>query len=164
MGFSWLDGLIALVAVALVLWGIRRDMGQSLFDTIALMFGLRLALWFSPALARNLHIGTATQSRGLALIALFFLISGAGVVLSYYLNAMTRWTMDSFDRVAGAVLGFSSAVIVCHVLVASLALIFATPSGPPPFVKQSVLGGELLSFHSFEQVVQFFDGLREPAR
>jgi uncharacterized membrane protein required for colicin V production len=164
MGFSWLDGLIALVGVLLVLWGIRRDMGQSLFDTIALMFGLRLALWLSPAFAQHLRFAAPTQARGIALVVLFVLISGAGVVLSYFLNAMTRWTMDSFDRVAGAVLGFSSAVIVCHVLVASLALLFATPSGPPSFVQHSVLGGEILSFHTFEQVIQFFDGLRQPAR
>jgi uncharacterized membrane protein required for colicin V production len=164
MGFSWLDGLIALVGVALVLWGIRRDMGQSLFDTIALMFGLRLALWLSPTLAKHLQFAGPTQARGIGLIALFVITSGAGVVLSYYLNAMTRWTMDSFDRVAGAVLGFSSAVIVCHVLVTSLSLIFATPSGTPAFVKHSLLGEEILSFHTFEQVVQFFDGLRQPAR
>jgi uncharacterized membrane protein required for colicin V production len=164
MGFSWLDGLIALVGVGLVLWGIRRDMGQSLFDTIALMFGLRLALWLSPAFAQHLRFATSTQARGIALVAIFVLVSGAGVVLSYFLNAMTRWTMDSFDRVAGAVLGFSSAVIVCHVLVASLNLIFTTPSGPPSFVRHSLLGGEILSFHTFEQVIQFFDGLRQPAQ
>ena len=61
--------------------------------------------------------------------------------------------------VAGVLLGFSSAVIVCHVLVVSLALLCGSPNKPPEFVTQSPLGREALSFHTFQQVMEFFDQL-----
>ncbi len=159
MGISWLDGLLLLVVVSLILWEIRRDLGQSLFDTVALLFGLRLAIWLGPTLAGELGMGQPNQARGVALLALFIAGSGAGLVGGYYLYAATRWTLDTFDRVAGVLLGFSSAVIVCHVLVVSLALLCGLPNKPPEFVTQSPLGREALSFHTFQQVMEFFDQL-----
>lgn len=159
MGFSCLDGLIALVIIALVLFELRRDLGQSLFDTIALLLGLRLALWLGPSLAGHFGFATPVQARGLALLGLFAVGSAAGLVLGYYLNTITRWSMDWFDRVAGVLLGFCSAVIVCHVLVSSAAFMFATHDGPPPFVAHSLLGQEALSFRTVEQVLQFFNRL-----
>jgi hypothetical protein len=145
---------------ALVLWELRRDLGQTLFDTIALLVGLRMALWLGPVLARYLDPGAPAHSRGLALLIVFVVASAAALAIGYYLNALTRWTMDQFDRVAGLVLGFSSAVIVCHVLVTSMALMWGTPKGPPAFVKKSHLGQEALSFRTAVKVVRFFDGLR----
>ena len=66
MGISWLDGLLLLVVVSLILWEIRRDLGQSLFDTVALLFGLRLAIWLGPTLAGELGMGQPNQARGVA--------------------------------------------------------------------------------------------------
>ena len=160
MGFSWLDGLIALVILALVLLEMRRDLGQALFDTIALLLGLRLALWLSPSLAPHLGITAPAQARGVALFLLFIVGSGAGLAVGYYLHTVTRWTMDTFDRVAGLMLGFSSAVIICHVLILSTVMYFGTPKGPPPFVSRSLLGQEALSFRSFHQTIDYFNGLR----
>jgi uncharacterized membrane protein required for colicin V production len=159
MGISWLDGLLLVVVVSLIVWEIRRDLGQSLFDTLALLFGLRLSLWLGPSLAGHLGIAQANQARGVALLALFLAGSGAGLVGGYYLYAVTRWTLDTFDRVVGLLLGFSSSVIVCHVLVVSLALLCGAPAKPPTFITQSLLGHEALSFHTFQQVIEFFDRL-----
>src|SRR5205085_611840 len=105
MGISWLDGLLVVVAVLLVLWEIRRDLGQAIFDTVALLVGLRLALWLGPSLAGHLGMAPQNEARAVALIALFLVGTGAGLVAGFYLNALTRWTLDSFDRVAGVVLG-----------------------------------------------------------
>jgi uncharacterized membrane protein required for colicin V production len=159
MGISWLDGLLLLVVVSLILWEIRRDLGQSLFDTLALLFGLRLRLWLGPSLAGHLGMAHPNQARGVALLALFIVGSGAGLVGGYYVYAVTRWTLDTFDRVAGVLLGFSGAVIVCHVLVATLSLLCGAPNKPPAFITQSALGHEALSFHTFQQVIEFFDRL-----
>jgi uncharacterized membrane protein required for colicin V production len=159
MGISWLDGFLLLVVVAAILWEIRRDLGQSLFDTVALLLGLRLALWVGPAVSRHLTFATPVQARGLALLGVFLIGSAAAMVGGFYLNTITRWTLDTFDRVAGVLLGFSSAVIICHVLVVSLAFIYGTPTKPPAFVTGSRLGQEALSFQTFQQVIQFFDRL-----
>ncbi len=159
MELSWLDGLLMLVVVSVILWEIRRDLGQSLFDSLAFLLGLRLALWVGPAVSRYLTFATPEQAHGLALIGVFVIGSAAGLVGGFYLYTVTRWTLDTFDRVAGAVLGFSSAVIVCHVLVVSLTLMFGTSARPPAFVTGSRLGQEALSFHTFQQVVEFFDRL-----
>lgn len=159
MSISWLDGLLLGVVVCLILWEIRRDLGQSIFDTLALLFGLRLSLWLGPSLATHLGMAHPNQARGVALLVLFAAGSAAGLIGGYYLYAVTRWTLDTFDRVAGLLLGFSGAVIVCHVLVASLALWYGSPAKPPAFIAQSPLGQEALSFHTFQQVMDFFDRL-----
>jgi uncharacterized membrane protein required for colicin V production len=159
MGISWLDGLLVLVVVSMILWEIRRDLGQSLFDTVALLLGLRLALWLGSPVSRHLTFATPEQAHGLALLGVFLIGSGAGMVGGFYLYTVTRWTLDTFDRVAGAVLGFSSAVIICHVLVASMALMYGASDKPPAFVTGSRLGQEALSFHTFQQVIEFFDRL-----
>jgi uncharacterized membrane protein required for colicin V production len=159
MGISWLDGLLTVVVVLLVLWEIRRDLGQSVFDTVALLLGLRLALWLGPSLAGHLGMTHPNQARAVALFMLFVVGTGAGLVAGFYLNALTRWTLDSFDRVTGVLLGLSGAVIVCHVLVAGLALYFGSHIGPPAFIVQSPLGHEALSFHTFHEVLDFFNRL-----
>jgi uncharacterized membrane protein required for colicin V production len=159
MGISWLDGLLILVVVLLVLWEIRRDLGQSIFDTVALLFGLRLALWLGPSLAGCLGMAHPQQARAVALFLLFVIGTGAGLVGGFYLNAVTRWTLETFDRVAGVLLGLSGAVIVCHVIATSLALYYGSHAGPPAFIAQSPLGHEALSFHTFHEVLDFFNRL-----
>jgi uncharacterized membrane protein required for colicin V production len=160
MGFSWLDGLLAVVVVVTILWEIRRDLGQSLFDTMALLLGLRIALWLGPVLAPGLGLANPNQARGVALLIVFLLASAGCLAAGYYLHRVTLWTLDQFDRVAGLLLGFSSAVILCHVLVASVALMGTTKQGPPKCVQQSRLAQEALTFRTCVQVVRFFNGLR----
>jgi uncharacterized membrane protein required for colicin V production len=159
MVISWLDGLLIVLVVLLVLWEIRRDLGQSVFDTVALLFGLRLALWLGPSLAGRLGMAHPNQASAVAMLILFVVGTGGGLVAGFYLNAVTRWTLDSFDRVAGVLLGLSGAVIVCHVVVAGLALYCGTHTGPPAFIVQSPLGHEALSFHTFHEVLDFFNRL-----
>src|SRR3954451_6292752 len=160
MGFSWLDVFLVLVAVSLTLWEIRRDLGQSLFDTIALLLGLRLAMSLGPYLAPDLGMGNINQARGVALLLVFLVTSGLCMAAGYYLHRITLWTLDQFDRVSGLLLGFSSAVIVCHVLVASFALVGTTKAGPPRYINQSYLAQEALTFRTCRQVIHFFNGLR----
>jgi uncharacterized membrane protein required for colicin V production len=160
MGFSWLDGLILLIFTALILWEIRRDLGQSLFDTVALLMGLRIAWWLGPLLAPGLGIANANQARGVALLIVFVLASAVTLLLGWYLHRLTLWTLDQFDRVAGLMLGFTSAVIVCHLVATSVALMGSTKAGPPKYVKQSWLAQEAISFRTCRQVVKFFNGLR----
>ncbi len=160
MGFSWLDGLVLVVVVGMVFWEIRRDLGQALFDTISLVIGLRLAVWLGPALAPQLGTGDPHRARAVALLLLFGVGTGAGMVVGFYLNAVTRWTLDQFDRVSGLLLGLSGAVIVCHVVVTAFALFGATKAGPPQYIAHSLLAQEALSFRTFHQVMHFFNGLR----
>ena len=148
-----------MLVVLLVLWEIRRDLGQSLFDTVALLFGLRLALWLGPPLAGHLGMAQPNQASRWRCCSSLSAGTGAGLVAGFYLNAVTRWTLDSFDRVAGVLLGLSGAVIVCHVVVAGLALYCGTHAGPPAFIVQSPLGHEALSFHTFHEVMDFFNRL-----
>jgi uncharacterized membrane protein required for colicin V production len=160
MGFSWLDVLLVVIIGALVFWEIRRDLGQALFDTTALLIGLRVAQWLGPALAPHLGMSSPQQARGVALLIVFLITSGLGLVAGYFLHRLTLWTLDTFDRVSGLLLGFSSAIILCHVLVTSVALCGTTKGSPPKYVKQSRLAQEMLSFKTCRQVVKFFNGLR----
>ena len=160
MGFSWLDGIIIVIIIALILWEVRRDLGQSLFDTVALLLGLRVAWWLGPLLAPSLGMGNPNLARGVALLIVFVVASAGALVVGWYLHRLTLWTLDQFDRVSGLMLGFTSAVIVCHLLVTSVALMGATKWGPPKYVKQSWLAQEALSFRTCKQVVRFFNRLK----
>jgi uncharacterized membrane protein required for colicin V production len=160
MGFSWLDGFLIVVIITLILWEIRRDLGQSLFDTMALLLGLRLAQWLGPELAPGLGMANDHQARGVALLIVFVICTGLGLVAGYFLHRVTLWTLDQFDRVSGLLLGFCGAIILCHVLVTSVALYGTNKHGPPKYVRQSRLAQEMLSFRTCRQVVKFFNGLR----
>ena len=99
---------------------------------------------------------------GSILVAVFLVLSVAKflLVVGWYMHRLTLWTLDQFDRVSGLMLGFTSSVIVCHLLVTSVALMGTTKAGPPKYVKQSWLAQEAMSFKTCRQVVRFFNGLR----
>ena len=92
------------------------------------------------------HLGMAhpNQACAVALFTLFVGGTGAGLVAGFYLNAVTRWTLDSFDRVAGVLLGLSGAVVVCHVIVAGLALYCEGPRSEPIVALAGELGYECM--------------------
>jgi uncharacterized membrane protein required for colicin V production len=156
MVLTWVDFLVVLVIIGFVLFEVRRDFGQTLIDTVALLLSMRAAVWLCPSAARTVPLAVAeTLNRGVWLIVAFVLCSAVGLLLARFAHESTRWTLETFDPVFGFVFGMTSAVIISHVLMKSLAMIYATKAGLPPCIAQSALGEELLTFRSYHHLMQF---------
>lgn len=156
MVLTWVDLLVVLVIIGFVLCEVRRDFGQTLVDTVALLISMRAAVWLGPAAARSVPLAASeTVNRGVWLLLAFVLCSAVTLLLARFAHEATRWTLDTFDPVFGFVFGMTSAVIICHVLVKSLAIVYATKAGLPPCVAQSALGEELLTFRSYHHLLEF---------
>jgi uncharacterized membrane protein required for colicin V production len=164
MPLSWIDVLLAVVIVGWVILEIRRDFGRSLFDAVAVLVSMRLALLFSPSAGHWFAFaGSPEAGRGAALGALFVFFSIPLLIGARILHEATQWTMDSFDPVFGCLFGLTSGVIAAHVTVRVLAMLYATPHGPPTFVADSGLGLELLYFKTYHHVADFLINFRDRA-
>jgi uncharacterized membrane protein required for colicin V production len=156
MVLTWVDLLVVVVIIGVVLFEVRRDFGQTLVDTVALLLTMRAAVWLCPAAARAVPLAASeTVNRGIWLILAFILCSAVALLLARFAHEATRWTLDTFDPVFGFVFGMTSAVIVSHILVKSLAMIYATKAGLPQCIAHSALGEELLTFHSYHHLLEF---------
>jgi uncharacterized membrane protein required for colicin V production len=164
MPLSWIDVLLAVVIVGWVILEVRRDFGRSLFDAVAVLGSMRMALLFYPSAAHWFAFaGSPAAGQGVALGVLFVLFGALALVGAKFLHEATQWTMDSFDPVFGCLFGVTSGVIVAHMTVRILAMLYATPHGPPTFVADSGLGLELLYFKSYHHVADFLINFRERA-
>jgi uncharacterized membrane protein required for colicin V production len=164
MPLSWIDVLLAVVILAWVLLEVRRDFGRSLFDAVAVLVSMRMALLLYPsAVGAFSFAGSPHGSRGLALATLFVVFSAIALVLAKYLHSATQWTMDSFDPIFGCLFGVTSGVMMAHMMVRILALIYTTKQGLPSFLADSGLGAELLYFKTYHEVAEFLTNFRDRA-
>lgn len=164
MPLSWIDVLLAVVIVGWVTLEIRRDFGRSLFDAVAVLVSMRLALLCSGSAAHWFAFaGAPGAARGAALGTLFVFFSVAALIGAKFLHEATQWTMDSFDPVFGCLFGLTSGVIAAHVTIRVVAMLYGTSHGPPTFVADSGLGLELLYFKTYHHVADFLVNFRERA-
>jgi len=153
---TWVDLIIVLLILGFVLFEVRRDFGQTLLDTLAVLLSLRLTTWISPAIAKAvpIAIGEATN-RGAWYLLTFVLLAVGALFLARWAHEATRWSLDTFDPAFGFVFGLMSAVLTCHVCMKAIAIAYGKKHGLPPCIVESALGQELLTFKSYQHLVAF---------
>jgi uncharacterized membrane protein required for colicin V production len=162
MPLTWIDILLAVIILGWVIVEVRRDFGRALFDTLAALVSLRLALLVSPTLAPLFSFAGAENARhGWALAVLFVLFGALALLLARFVHESTQWSMDSFDPVFGCLFGVTAGVIMAHVTVKVLSLIYANSHGVPTFLTDSGLGEELLTFKTYHRFADFLAGFRD---
>jgi uncharacterized membrane protein required for colicin V production len=164
MPLSWIDVFLAVVIVGWVILEIRRDFGRSLFDTVAVLASMRMALLLYPGVAHWFAFaGSPEAARGTALGTLFVFFGAVMLVVSKFVHEATQWSMDSFDPIFGSLFGVTSGVIVAHMTIRILAMLYSTHQGLPTFIADSGLGAELLYFKTYHQVADFLINFRNRA-
>src|SRR5437870_13659814 len=111
MSLTWIDILLAVMILGWVIVEIRRDFGRALFDTLAALVSLQLALLVSPAAAPLFSFAGPENVRlGWALAVLFVLFGAITLFVAKIVHEATQWSMDSFDPVFGCLFGLTAGV------------------------------------------------------
>jgi hypothetical protein len=156
MLLTWVDLLIVAVVAIVVLFEVRRDFGQALFDAVAVLISLRVALWIYPWAAHAIPLAASDRTnKGVWLLLSFVLCVGVGLVLARFAHEGTRWSLESFDPAFGLIFGVTAAVMISHVIVKSVVIFYAAKHGMPKCIAESALGGELLTFKSYHALRDF---------
>jgi uncharacterized membrane protein required for colicin V production len=104
MNFNWLDGLITIILVVNMLYGLRRGLLRTFFGALGALLGLLFCVFGAPATAELLQAlkipGTAAYITALLIIFIivYFLINEIG----RHLQAITKNTaLQTLDQVCG---------------------------------------------------------------
>jgi hypothetical protein len=144
------------VVAVVVLFEVRRDFGQALFDAIGVLFSLRVALWIHPFAARAVPLALNDHTnKAVWLLLSFTLSAAAALLLARFAHEATRWSLETFDPAFGFVFGVTCAIMISHVIVKSVVIFYAVKTGVPGCIAGSALGGELLTFKSYHALRDF---------
>ena len=156
---TWFDLVILLLAVGLLIRGIRQEAGRGLMDAIATLVAVHFSRLAATGLTHSLgwRAVPGLDCSPLLLALCFAAFWGAGLGLSRLLHSQTRWSMDNFDFLFGIIFGLVVAFSVGHVAT-EVAEGFATrPDGTlPEYMQNSCLADELRSFHTYHYVINVF--------
>ena len=104
MYFNWLDGLITIILVVNMLYGLRRGLLRTFFGALGVLFGLLFCIFGAPATAELLQAfkipGTAAYVTALLIIFMlvYFLINE----ICRHLQAIIKNTaLQTLDQVCG---------------------------------------------------------------
>ena len=156
---TWFDLVILLLAVGLLIRGIRQEAGRGLMDAIATLVAVHFSRLTATGLTQTLgwRVVPGLGCSPLLLALCFAAFWGAGLGLSRLLHSQTRWSMDNFDFLFGIIFGLVVAFSVGHVAT-EVAEGFATrPDGTvPEYMQNSCVADELRSFHTYHYVINVF--------
>lgn len=156
MLLTWVDLVIVIVVAVVVLFEVRRDFGQALFDAVAVLMSLRVALWIYPFAARAIPLAASDRTnKGVWLLVSFALCLVAALLLARFAHEGTRWSLESFDPAFGFIFGVTAAIMISHVVVKSVVIFTAPKHGMPHCIAESALGGELLTFKTYHALKEF---------
>jgi uncharacterized membrane protein required for colicin V production len=123
----WLDLLAATIILGVAFAQSRRQFGSTLLDLMAVLGAVGLARLVGPMLARAAAILPAWDNNEALAIAIMFVICAASLLaLAELFQNQVLVTLESFDSVVGAVLGFASGVAVAHLVL--LVILTANPA------------------------------------
>lgn len=124
MGFSALDWLILFVVVLNVLGAIGQGFFYELFSFAGVIVGYLVAAWQYPRVAAFYahYVNSEWAAEIAGFLTLFFVI----VVLAGVAGKTARWAVQEvglrwFDRLLGGLFGLLKGVVICTVVVISLA-------------------------------------------
>jgi uncharacterized membrane protein required for colicin V production len=156
MLLTWIDLLIVAVVAIVVIFEVRRDFGQGIFDALAVLLSVRLALWVYPVAAHAVPLAVHDNTnKGVWLLLSFALIVTGAMILSRFAHEATQWSLEAFDPAFGFVFGVTAAVMISHLIVKSVVIFYAAKQGMPKCIAESALGGELLTFKTYHHIRDF---------
>lgn len=159
------DAAMAGVIVAGMVWGAIRGVTWQIASILSLVLGYCVAQPLSTQLAPHFP-GEPVVARALAMIAVYFAVSGGVFVAAWLIRAtLRRFKFESFDRhlgmllggLEGALLGLVVTLFVLSLAPSSRDPIFQSPSGKVVGVVMSTLG-PILPAEAQKVLAPFFRG------
>jgi membrane protein required for colicin V production len=124
LGFSVLDWLILLTILLNILGAIGQGFFYELFSFAGVILGYLLAAWEYPGVAAfySHYVNSAWAADIAGFLTVFFVV----LVLGGVAGKIARWAVEGIglrwiDRLLGGLFGFLKGVVVCAVIVMSLA-------------------------------------------
>ena len=155
-----IDLVLAVLMIAAIALETKRGFGRAIFDFAALFISVRVASLVAPGTAKAYHIAKdAPANEAIWLAALFLLFAGILLYIGKLAYDRTQLTLEVFDPLIGAALGIGLGVIVCHVLVTTLAVSAGVNGQLPDVITNSGVGSEFYSFDTYHRVMDFMYNL-----
>ena len=154
---NWSDLIVVIIIGAIVGMEIKRGFGMALFTLVGAFLALKFALLWSTPLSAALHLSAkAGPNQALAMGVLFILLMGVVSGVTYVLHPDTFLSVDPFDNLLGAVLGFATGWLVAYAFLTGLRI-----WGANDVVRTSLFAPEILEFRTYHSVVDAIRGLGE---
>jgi uncharacterized membrane protein required for colicin V production len=162
MGVNWID-LVLFAIVALAVWlEFQRGFGKAIFDFVAVLVAIKVALSYSPLASGFLRFLPDTQDNQALVFGVSFLALAAILwFIGKLIYDATLISLDTFDPPLGALVGFAVAVVLGHVLVNALFMTTGAAATVPEVIANSVLGYSFLEFPAYHAVINFMSSLTQ---
>lgn len=123
----WIDLVAVVVILAALYVESERQLGSALFDLVAILASVYFAKLAGPSFAHAVHVFSAADDNQAFGVALTFVFFAAGLlVLAKFVQDQALLTLEPFDAVVGAVLGFVSGIAIANIL-----LVIILSANPP---------------------------------
>jgi uncharacterized membrane protein required for colicin V production len=160
MTMNWID-LVLFVIVVLAVWlEFCRGFGKAIFDFVAVLVAIKLALSYSSVAAGFLRFLSDKQDNEALVFGVCFLVLS---VVLWFIGKLiydsTLLSLDAFDPPLGAILGFAVAVVIGHAFVNALFMTSGAAATIPDVIANSALGYTFLEFPAYHAVVGFMSSL-----
>ncbi len=155
MNIGWFDILTVSVMLGVVAYEMRQEFGRALLDMALLLAAVYVSRSVAPWAGGAVQVSAdAGINETVVTGGLFLVLAVLGILFSRFLHRCSRWTMDQFDPIFGVAFGLVTAIVVGHSLTHFMAGVTSVPgAGPPPYLSQSVVAQELVSFRSYHFLV-----------
>jgi len=151
---NWVDFVIVGLLAAAVILEAKRGFGRALFDFAALLIAVKFTPMIAGLASHALRFTAKSSTNEAAIYAALFVMIGAVLVfLGKLLYDSTLISAETFDALLGSLLGVGIAIMLCHVLVRTIALNAGAPNIPPEVIAQSAFGNEFLTFESYHRLL-----------
>ena len=160
MTFNWVDGLIAIILVINLLYGLRRGLIRTLFGMLGLIIAIYLCFKGTPAVAEILFTlrisGTAAYITALVLLFIFvyFLINEIG---RHIQSLLKESDFKTSDKIGGSLCGLIKGILyTLFIIIPLIENIFSSPALLKAFEQSTLLNiGHPLVYYS-EPIIQEF--------
>lgn len=158
MSFNWLDGIITIILVINVLYGLRRGLIRTLFGMLGLIIALFLCIQGTPAVAEFLlwlNISN-TIAYATALIILFIAVYFLVNEIGRHVQAMAKESsFKSIDHLGGMLCGFIKGILYSlFLLIPLLGNIFASPTMNKAFSSSALINFGYPIVYYAEPIIQ----------
>jgi len=152
---NWVDFIIVGLFAAAVILEAKRGFGRALFDFAALLVAVKVTPTLAGSASHALQFtGKSSTNEAAVYLVLFLIIGGALAFLGKLLYDSTLISAETFDALLGGLFGVGIAIVLCHVLVRTIALNAGAPGIPPEVIAQSAFGAEFLTFESYHRLLE----------
>jgi uncharacterized membrane protein required for colicin V production len=154
-----LDLFFVFIVLAVVVIETIRGFGMAVLDLVGLYTSLLLTALVAPMVARSLpgfgntNAGTADCS-----IAVFLFVAAIFLLISKFSHDTLLWHIGMFDRFGGFVAGVAVGIVICHGIVAGLAVGNAQQAS----AISGHLSQQMLTFSDYHDFIVHVSGFTAP--